>query len=274
MTISNQALEKYEILEEIKERTVDETGRIKYKYLVHAKCKHCGKERLVNPANSFFKKGICRWCKDKTYHESILGLESNLYKVIGIDWENSKKEHSRHMRYFVQCKKCGHIFSRKATVIRQNLNNVQCEECKHNRNGKPLDVLHYKAYCYYRNGAISRNLDWQLSEEDFKNLTLQNCHYCGCEPCRMQKVWSDRRKEERLPLNGIDRVDPTKGYTKDNCVTCCKMCNQMKLDYDLNTFLNKIKDIYKYSIEGSTTISKESTSQANGDGNGELLTAA
>ena len=40
------------------------------------------------------------------------------------------------------------------------------------------------------------------------------------------------------------------------------------------TFLNKVKQIYSNHNEGSTTISKESTSQANGDGNGELLTAA
>lgn len=48
----------------------------------------------------------------------------------------------------------------------------------------------------------------------------------------------------------------------------------MKNKYSISTFLNKVKQIYSNHNEGSTTISKESTSQANGDGNGELLTAA
>lgn len=39
-------------------------------------------------------------------------------------------------------------------------------------------------------------------------------------------------------------------------------------------FINKVKSIYNNYIKSSTTISKESTLQANGNGNGELLTAA
>ena len=51
--------------------------------------------------------------------------------------------------------------------------------------------------------------------------------------------------------------------------------DHMKNKYDLNTFLDKVYKIYnKFYNESSTTISKESTLQANGNGSGELLTAA
>ncbi len=43
----------------------------------------------------------------------------------------------------------------------------------------------------------------------------------------------------------------------------------MKLDYSAQDFLDHISKIYHFNkVKGSTTISKESTSQANGDGNG------
>lgn len=48
----------------------------------------------------------------------------------------------------------------------------------------------------------------------------------------------------------------------------------MKNKFSEDMFLSKIKQIYHNLIKSSTTISKESTSQANGDGNGEFLTAA
>lgn len=48
----------------------------------------------------------------------------------------------------------------------------------------------------------------------------------------------------------------------------------MKNKFSKEDFINKVKSIYNNYIKSSTTISKESTLQANGNGNGELLTAA
>lgn len=48
----------------------------------------------------------------------------------------------------------------------------------------------------------------------------------------------------------------------------------MKNKYSIEVFIDKIKKIYNIHNESSTTISKESTLQANGSGKGELLTAA
>ena len=70
-------------------------------------------------------------------------------------------------------------------------------------------------------------------------------------------------------MNGIDRVDSSKGYTLDNCVPCCSICNTMKLNYTLQEFSDHITKVYNHFVKGSTTISKESTLQANGSGKGE-----
>lgn len=42
---------------------------------------------------------------------------------------------------------------------------------------------------------------------------------------------------------GIDRVDSQKGYSKGNCVPCCEVCNEMKLDYPVAEWLAKMKQI-------------------------------
>jgi hypothetical protein len=46
--------------------------------------------------------------------------------------------------------------------------------------------------------------------------------------------------------NGIDRVINTVGYTVNNCVPCCFVCNKAKSDRDLdewNSWLNRIADV-------------------------------
>lgn len=55
---------------------------------------------------------------------------------------------------------------------------------------------------------------------------------------------------------------------KENCVSCCWTCNKMKNNFSQKEFLEKINKIY-CNFKSSTTIPQGSTSQANGDGNGE-----
>lgn len=91
------------------------------------------------------------------------------------------------------------------------------------------------------------NISYDLTIKEFSEITSKNCYYCNVKP----KIYSlsKRRKyrnNEPLSVNGIDRVDNTKGYTKSNCVPCCESCNKMKTDSTLEEFLNKIKIIYKH----------------------------
>lgn len=108
-----------------------------------------------------------------------------------------------------------------------------------------------------KSGAKGRNLDFYLTDKQIEDIIAKPCYYCSIEHS-----------------NGIDRIDSTKGYIVNNCVPCCKVCNLMKNKFSLDLFLNKVSLIYnKFYNESSTTIPKGSTSQANGDGNGELLNA-
>jgi len=53
-------------------------------------------------------------------------------------------------------------------------------------------------------------------------------------------------------VNGIDRMDNAKGYSKENCVGCCGTCNFMKKSLDAHTFIERCIHIAACHGEGST----------------------
>lgn len=71
----------------------------------------------------------------------------------------------------------------------------------------------------------------QLTLTDFIELIKKPCQYCG-------------ETEER---RGVDRVDNSLGYTKENSAPCCKMCNYMKKNYSVEKLLSHVKKIYLHN---------------------------
>lgn len=111
----------------------------------------------------------------------------------------------------------------------------------------PLGVGAFNALLFsYKLGAKERGYSFELTKEQFKELTKQNCHYCGQEPVL---AWGRKAKQcnnGEYIYNGIDRMDSSLGYTLENCVASCKHCNRIKHATKYDDFLNHIKKIYKY----------------------------
>lgn len=80
-------------------------------------------------------------------------------------------------------------------------------------------------YQTYKKGAKYRGLVFDISFEDFNNIVSKVCFYCGNVG------------------GGLDRMDSSMGYIKNNVVPCCSQCNYMKLDYSVDEFINKCKEI-------------------------------
>jgi len=101
----------------------------------------------------------------------------------------------------------------------------------------------------YRAQAKKRGLSFSLSKENVRLLTGQPCTYCGCEPNRTV-FSSDSSCREGLKehtsylYNGIDRLDNSKGYELDNCVSCCKECNWAKNKMSVDEFTAWIKKVF------------------------------
>jgi hypothetical protein len=101
---------------------------------------------------------------------------------------------------------------------------------RNRRKEKSLVDINYKAkliFDRYRVRAPKRGLVFELTVEQFIQGIMQPCYYCN----------------EDYDSIGFDRLDSDIGYTTENSVSCCTMCNMMKRKYNLNDFINKCKEI-------------------------------
>ena len=92
----------------------------------------------------------------------------------------------------------------------------QCKECR--------------AYTNHTRRAEKKE-SVALSYEDFLQLARKPCSYCGSEP------------PQPLGYHGIDRVENSKGYLKENCVSSCTWRNNMKNVFSKEEFLEHCKKI-------------------------------
>jgi hypothetical protein len=77
----------------------------------------------------------------------------------------------------------------------------------------------------YKDQAAQRGVLFDLTRDEFVQLTEQPCYYCGCAPRHIKKP---NHSNGSHTYNGVDRVDNSKGYTTDNCVPACRPCNSAK----------------------------------------------
>lgn len=97
-------------------------------------------------------------------------------------------------------------------------------------------------FTLYKTGAKSRGLDFKIPKKVFIKIVSKNCVYCGREP----EERTYRVGKIKILVNGIDRKDPKLGYVRGNVVPCCQLCNYMKSDHTVNSFLQHIRKIYRH----------------------------
>lgn len=93
----------------------------------------------------------------------------------------------------------------------------------------------------YLKDCKKKKRNFELTKEEFKNLTKKCCFYCGKQPYR---VIQPLHISTAYIYNGIDRIDSNKDYTVNNVVSCCKDCNLMKNNLDIYEFIQQITLIY------------------------------
>ena len=89
-------------------------------------------------------------------------------------------------------------------------------------------------YSNYKGGAKTRGISFELTLDEFITFWGQDCHYCG----------------DPIPTIGIDRIDSDVGYSLENCVSCCEMCNYMKLDHPIEQWLSHMAKVLR--AQGAT----------------------
>ena len=75
----------------------------------------------------------------------------------------------------------------------------------------------------------------------FKGLVKSDCFYCNVSPAQTIDYY---KWTQGFTYNGIDRIDSSKGYTPDNCVSCCSKCNYAKRSMSSKDFYEWIEKLY------------------------------
>jgi len=114
-------------------------------------------------------------------------------------------------------------------VIREKNGVISCGcEQRKRRHGKAwLSSMIYD----YKKHAEKLDVPYALDREQFEQLVSEPCRYCGEEP-----------------RNGIDRLDSSLGYTLENCVPCCKVCNYMKRKMSAMDFITHARKVVAMCI--------------------------
>jgi hypothetical protein len=85
---------------------------------------------------------------------------------------------------------------------------------------------------HYISSAVKRNHKFELTFQEFTDVFHSECTYCG---------ESDSR--------GVDRVNNKLGYTKENSVACCEICNKMKINYTKEFFMEHCAKISNFNLK-------------------------
>jgi hypothetical protein len=101
-----------------------------------------------------------------------------------------------------------------------------------------------------RKSVKRRGIPNNLSFDDWKEIVLRACYYCGIpysltfldDHHHVGTILSDTI----VYCNGVDRIDSERGYSKENCVSCCTFCNFAKNNLSQQDFYKSIKRLHEH----------------------------
>ncbi len=228
----------------------------------------CGEEITVPLTRlTHGKQKTCRKCffeglKVEVYPGQVFGQLTVIQEEPEIITENKELVRPKRIRRILKCKcSCGNEVT---TPLHSVLNekNPKCFACGRDamRKFSTSEQNARRAILEYVKGAESRNIDFNLSFDDFCDIIVRPCHYCGDKDTNSKQQKGRGRSRPAPPFfyTGIDRVDSNQGYVKENCVPCCAKCNRMKLAEPQDVFLNQVKKIYEHTFLNSNRTKEKS----------------
>ena len=173
--------------------------------------------------------------------KDITGQKFNKLTAVSFSHkETNIKESHTQRRYFWNFKcDCG------SEIIR-NRNSVTTGQtsscgCNHGLEDFKASLNHF--YRGYVKGAEKRDIKFDLTIEQFEEITSHNCHYCNALPLKERK--GTPFLNGFYKGNGVDRKENYLGYSATNCVPCCETCNFAKRSMNYNEFKSWISRVYE-----------------------------
>lgn len=160
----------------------------------------------------------------------LTGKRFGRLRVIGLASGLSKE--GRRL-WWCLCRCGSHVVATSKSLTTGNTKSCGCARKKF-----PVSVSVIRAlYREYQKNAKKRGVLFRLTKKQFRELTAGSCTYCGCPPSKTKSNHS---------YNGVDRIDSSKGYTIDNCVSCCYRCNVMKSNLTTRDFVDHIRRVFRH----------------------------
>ena len=135
----------------------------------------------------------------------------------------------------------------RTVVIKKNSKTVKVADNKQNSRFKHIDPefkglsLKYNAYRYRHSKRFKTPI---ISQSSFYEIITKPCYYCGKMPSIVN--FKSGNYIYKSLSSTIDRIDSSKGYEPDNCLSCCNECNTMKSNLSYSDFIQHITNIYDH----------------------------
>jgi hypothetical protein len=105
----------------------------------------------------------------------------------------------------------------------------------------------------YRAKAAKMKRSFELTLEQFRSITSSHCFYCGQPPQAVS--WGGQKYIDNTwscyHFNGVDRWDNSKGYTQENTVPACEVCNRAKHQMSATDFIAYIRTFAENAVAGT-----------------------
>lgn len=174
-------------------------------------------------------------------------LTGKIFGYLNVIREIQKTPNKKGVRFWeCQCI-CGKIKIYKTTSLTyKKIDNCGCVTKERMRRlfQKPEQEINVNRYFgVYKRAAKKRNLEFNVSRDDFERLINMSCAYCGLPSESAHFI------RGHFFCNGLDRINSNLGYTIDNIATCCYNCNIGKREMTKLEFLNWIERVYKFNFK-------------------------
>ena len=160
----------------------------------------------------------------------------------------------KHARFIVECALCGNHKEMSSQNIKAK-NSCGCAQrdsstWEHSTGAKnrpwqlpPGEAARNNLFAAYRGRDERRGTKFSFTLEEFSAKIIQDCYYCDTNGGAISKGLGKTSGD--FPYTGLDRIDSSEGYSPENTVPCCKVCNTMKNTLTQEEFLAHINLIAK-----------------------------
>ena len=200
---------------------------------INNKCKSCQLEY----ARAHYKKvRVTKWNREDGYNHDIINKKFGKLTVASFV---NRSNNQTWLNCICACG--GSIVTSRSNLVAGCVSSCGC--APPGRPSPECGTVTARVFRSYQRSSFERDIHFELSIDNFSSLIYADCFYCGEAPC---KIMYYRGGKEHVLVNGVDRVDNSKGYSIENVVPCCARCNYMKHTISMSEFEARISKIYKH----------------------------